>query len=68
MARTKKINWEQAKADYVGTQEMSLKAVAEKYKVSILSDCCTTVDEMIHNIALHAVSTRVSLISLNEAI
>ncbi len=41
---------------------------AEKYKVSILPDCCTTVDEMIHNIALHAVSTRVSLIPSNEAV
>ncbi len=35
---------------------------AEKYKVTILPDCCTTVDEMIHNIALHAISTRVSLV------
>ena len=41
---------------------------AEKYKVTILPDCCTTVDEMIHNIALHAVSTRVSLVESNSAI
>lgn len=41
---------------------------AEKYKVSILSDCCTTVDAMIHNIALHAVSTRVPLVLATEAI
>ena len=41
---------------------------AEKYKVSILSDCCTTVNEMIHNIALHAVSTRVQLVASDEAI
>ena len=34
---------------------------AEKYKVSILADCCTTVTEMLHNIALHAVSTRLPL-------
>ncbi len=40
----------------------------EKYKVSILPDCCTTVDEMIHNIALHAVSTRVSLVESSAAI
>jgi nicotinamidase-related amidase len=40
---------------------------AEKYKVSILPDCCTTVDEMIHNIALHAVSTRVQLVPSVEA-
>ena len=32
---------------------------AEKYAVTILGDCCTTVDEMIHNIALNAVSARV---------
>ena len=41
---------------------------AEKYKVSILPDCCTTVNEMLHNIALHAVSTRVSLVQAKEAI
>lgn len=36
---------------------------AEKYKVSILTDCCTTVNEMLHNIALHAVSTRMELVT-----
>ena len=41
---------------------------AEKYTVSILPDCCTTVDEMIHNIALHAVSTRIQLVPSTEAI
>ena len=41
---------------------------AEKYNVSILPDCCTTVNEMLHNIALHAVSTRVSLVPAKEAI
>ena len=41
---------------------------AEKYQVSILIDCCTTVDEMIHNIALHAVSTRVPLVPHSEAL
>jgi nicotinamidase-related amidase len=40
---------------------------AEKYSVAILADCCTTVDEMIHKIALNAVSTRVHLVSLNDA-
>lgn len=34
---------------------------AEKYQVTILPDCCTTVSEMLHLIALHAVSTRVAL-------
>jgi len=41
---------------------------AEKYKVTILPDCCTTVDEMLHTIALHAVSTRVSLVPSRDAI
>ena len=41
---------------------------AENYKVSILADCCTTVSEMLHNIALHAVSTRVALVSANDAL
>jgi nicotinamidase-related amidase len=40
---------------------------AEKYQVSILTDCCTTVSEPIHLIALHAVSTRVPLISSGDA-
>ena len=41
---------------------------AEKYQVSILADCCTTVDEMLHNIALHAVSTRLPLVQSSEVI
>jgi nicotinamidase-related amidase len=39
---------------------------AEKYKVSILSDCCTTVSEIIHKIALNAISTRVPLVISND--
>jgi nicotinamidase-related amidase len=35
---------------------------AEKYRVAILTDCCTTVTEMLHLIALHAASTRVRLV------
>ncbi len=45
----------------------AISKAAEKYNVSILVDCCTTVDEMIHNIALHAVSTRVPLIPAEQA-
>lgn len=41
---------------------------AEKYKVCILPDCCTTVDEMLHNIALRAVSIRVPLVPSRDAI
>jgi len=46
----------------------AISKAAEKYKVSILPDCCTTVDEMLHNIALHAVSTRLSLVPSKKAI
>ena len=45
----------------------AISKAAEKYKVSILTDCCTTVSEPIHLIALHAVSTRVPLVSAKEA-
>jgi nicotinamidase-related amidase len=40
---------------------------AEKYKITILADCCTTVSEAIHKIALNAVSTRLALKSVEEA-
>nr|WP_086938211.1 cysteine hydrolase family protein [Thaumasiovibrio occultus] len=40
----------------------AISKAAEKYDVSILADLCTTVDEMIHNIALNAASTRVALV------
>jgi nicotinamidase-related amidase len=39
---------------------------AEKYNVSILADCCTTVSEMIHKIALNAISTRIPLTSSRD--
>lgn len=40
----------------------------EKYTVSVLADCCTTVDELIHKIALNALSLRVPLVPLAEAL
>lgn len=40
----------------------AISKAAEKYSVKILSDSCTTVDQMIHRIALSAVSTRIALI------
>jgi nicotinamidase-related amidase len=46
----------------------AISKAAEKYTVCILVDCCTTVDEMIHNIALHAVSTRVKLVPSSEVL
>ncbi|MBK1810029.1 isochorismatase family protein [Clostridium sp. YIM B02505] len=39
---------------------------AEKYSVKILGDCCTTVSEPIHVIALNGVSTRVEVISYEK--
>lgn len=42
----------------------AISKAAEKYSVKILSDCCTTVDQMIHLIALKAVSTRIPLVDL----
>ncbi len=41
---------------------------AEKYKVSIIEDCCTTTDTMIHKIALNAASPRVPLVMLSEVL
>lgn len=41
---------------------------AEKYKVSILTDCCTTVDEIINKMALRALSTRITLSTSNDDI
>jgi nicotinamidase-related amidase len=44
----------------------AISKTAEKYDVAILADCCTTVSEMIHKIALNAVSTRIQLVSSND--
>ncbi|AKU93936.1 Isochorismatase [Labilithrix luteola] len=41
---------------------------AEKYDVTILPDCCTTVSEIMHKIALAAVATRVRLAPSNEVL
>ncbi len=46
----------------------AISKAAEKYAVTILPDCCTTVSEILHLIALHAVSTRVKLTASAEAI
>ncbi len=46
----------------------AISKAAEKYKVTILPDCCTTVSEILHLIALHAVSTRVNLLPSTEAL
>lgn len=39
----------------------ALSREADKYDVAILADCCTTVDQMIHRIALNALTTRFAL-------
>ena len=46
----------------------AISKTAENYQVTVLVDSCTTVDEMIHNIALHALSTRVTLMDTKAAI
>jgi nicotinamidase-related amidase len=45
----------------------AISKAAEKYKVIVLTDCTTTVSEMLHLIALHAVSTRVELLPADAA-
>ncbi|WP_298607801.1 isochorismatase family protein [uncultured Thiothrix sp.] len=39
---------------------------AEKYKTAIVQDCCTTVTELLHLIALGAVATRMELVRLEQ--
>jgi nicotinamidase-related amidase len=46
----------------------AISKAAEKYSVAILVDCCTTVSEILHLIALHAVSTRVKLMPSSEVL
>ena len=46
----------------------AISKTVEKYNVTILPDCCTTVSEILHLIALHAVSTRVNLLPSSEAL
>ncbi|WP_313927776.1 cysteine hydrolase family protein [Pseudoxanthomonas sp.] len=39
----------------------ALSPAADRYDVSVLSDCTTTTDETIHGFALHALATRVAV-------
>ncbi len=41
----------------------ALSTCSTSYAVHVVSDACTTVDEMLHQIALHALSTRVNLVT-----
>lgn len=44
----------------------ALSESADAYGINVLSDCCTSVDEMVHAIALRALSDRVALVSCEE--
>lgn len=46
----------------------AISKAAEKYRVSVLADCCTTVSEMIHLIALNALAARVAAVTAAEAL
>lgn len=46
----------------------AISKVAEGYGVTVLTDCCTTVSELLHLIALHALSTRVRLLPSEHAL
>lgn len=46
----------------------AISKAADKYAVTVLPDCCTTVSEVLHLIALHALSTRVKLVPSAEAL
>lgn len=46
----------------------AISKAAEKYNVAIMVDCCTTVDEMIHNIALNAIALRVPLVTMEQVL
>lgn len=41
---------------------------AEKYQVAMLADCCTTVDAMLHAIALSAVAIRMTLVQAGDVL
>ena len=46
----------------------AISRAAEKYEVFLLSDCCTTVSALIHNIALRAVALRLPVVLSNEVL
>ena len=45
----------------------AISKAADKYDVIVITDCCTTIDEMVHNIALSGMSNRVSQKAAAEA-
>lgn len=44
----------------------ALSKMAEPYTISVLQDACTTVDPMIHGIAINGLSVRTHLINTNQ--
>jgi len=46
----------------------AISKAADKYEVLVLADCCTTVSELIHNVALRALSIRVRVLPSTEAL
>ena len=46
----------------------AISRAADKYKVAIVSDCCTTVSPEIHAFALRAVATRLRLVEADAAL
>jgi nicotinamidase-related amidase len=46
----------------------AISKFAEKYDVTVLADACTTVSEVLHAIALSALSARVRVLPVNEAL
>src|SRR5690606_20972890 len=45
----------------------TLSSQAEKYKLSILADCCTTVNETVHSFALHGLSSKAEIVTTSNA-
>lgn len=46
----------------------AISKAAEEYAAAVLPDCCATVGEVLHLIALHAVSTRIKLVPSTGAL
>ncbi|MBT0962360.1 cysteine hydrolase family protein [Denitromonas iodatirespirans] len=46
----------------------ALSRTAERYQISVIPECCTTVSQMLHLIALNALSTRMALTPASAAL
>ncbi|WP_306604081.1 cysteine hydrolase family protein [Azonexus sp.] len=44
----------------------AISRAADKYAVKVLGDCCTTVSQMLHLIALNALSARIGILTSTE--